>query len=230
MVVQGGRSPESNHPASPYLMHLALWTYTYCASNYFFGIQGVPLRLIWYSLQGSIFQWLGQICVRSSFVFTQPKLLGLKLRLRLQFRDFKKSKPEIYFALLKLSFEMLTQGSNFSAHGRNSAPEEADLGGHLVQYKSNEKIYDVPMKFARKLIHGGQCTIAINQWRPYSGHGSIWMPGGQMVLSYSHHGSIWMHAGQMVLSSFNQIRADRVQWKHVFWPPDLDLWPMTLIF
>ena len=31
---------------------------------------------------------------------------------------------------------------------------------HVILGKHKRKIYDVPMKFAHKLIHGGQCTLA----------------------------------------------------------------------
>ncbi len=40
---------------------------------------------------------------------------------------------------------------------------------------TKDKIYDVPMKFVNKLIHGGQCNFVIdlfhtvNQWQRYTG-------------------------------------------------------------
>ncbi len=52
-------------------------------------------------------------------------------------------------------------------HTPYSTPFPHLMDEFLMEAKIIEKIYDVPMKFARKLIHGGQCTIAMNQWRSY---------------------------------------------------------------
>ncbi len=75
------------------------------------------------------------------------------------------------------------------------------------------KIYDVPLKFARKLIHGGPV------------HPCGWPMGA--IFAHTVPIPTW-HAWFYLI--FKQVSPERVPWKHAFWLPDLDLWPMTLIF
>ena len=64
------------------------------------------------------------------------------------------------------------------------------------------------MKFACKLIHGGQCTIVMNQWRPYS---NAWLYQNACCTD----GSIW-HGYTLI-----QVSQGRVPGKTFFDPVTL---------
>ncbi len=73
-----------------------------------------------------------------------------------------------------------------------------------------------PWSLQANLLMGGQCTLAINPWRPYR---SAWF----------YLTACWTDASICMDKHWSQL-AQAEAGKNVFWPRDLDLWPMTLIF